>query len=409
MQERIQVGIAQEKLQAGQKFRVRRPSGEVWVEVPPNASYGTEIRLQHAGEDLLLVLVPPRRINPITGAPLQPNQAPPSPTQAPAPEQQRAAPNLTGGLLIDRLPEKPVFAGTPNFWDRVREELWESVQQKKEFAGVCVFEELPDGILFYDIERRWTGEFDNTMIDFHAGDALWHTHPTDILQEANEQFSDLDREESDNAKKALALFAFGKSSPGYLAQFLLLPNIATLLANLSFRAVIELERRGTLPPNLMKFGIRGRLYVPRFGEFDILRVDEERPRDLSKAEPVGLDRYTTPAVDAVKGAANKVYEAGQNLYETGGGSAREYLKSGAEVAQGALKSGAETAKSLFESGKEAAGQVINSDTAQNVLESGKDAAASLWSAGKKLFGRKDKDDDEPEPRKKNEKKDNLDW
>jgi hypothetical protein len=420
MEQRIQIGIAQDKLQAGQKFRVRRPSGELWVEVPQNATYGTEIHVRHADEDLLLVLVPPRRVNPITGAPFQPDEAP-SPNRAPVPEQHRAAPNISGGLLIDRLPEKPVFAGTPNFWDRVREELWESVQQKKEFAGVCVFEELPDGILFYDVERRWQGEFDNTMIDFSAGDALWHTHPTDILQEANEQFSEQDREESDLAKKPLALFAFGKSSPGYLAQFLLLPNIATLLANLSIRGVIELERRGTLPPNLMKFGIRARIYVPRLGEFDILRVEEERPRNLEGAEPIGLDRYTTPAVEAVKkaagtaveagkGAATKVYEAGHNLYETGGGSAREYLKSGAETAQEVLKSGAETAKSLFESGKEATKQALTSETAQNVLETGKDAATSIWNAGKKLFGRKEKNDkDEEEAPKKSDKKDNLDW
>jgi hypothetical protein len=423
MAERITIGIAPEKLKAGQRVRIRRlettGGGEFWLELPQGVTYGSEIQVFFAGKEYLLTLSQPRNQNTPReappAAPRAPEPAPRAPEPAPrAPERHRAAPNITGGLLIDRLPREPIFAGTPQFWDRVREELWESVQQKKEFAGTLIYEELPDGVLFYDIEKKWSGEFDNTMLDFNAGDAFWHTHPTDILQEANDEFSEQDREESTNARKPLALFSFGKSSPGYIAQFLLLPNIVTLLANASIRGIIELERRGTLPPNLIKFGIRAKIYVPRLGELDILRVEEERPTNLSAAQPVGIDRYTTPAVEAVKkaagtayeaskGAANKVYEAGQNLYETGGGSAKEYIKSGAETAKDLLESGAETAKGIYQSGKEA----LTGEKAQNLIESGKDAVEGLLSAGKRLFGRKDKKPDEAKPEKKD--KDNLDW
>src|SRR5207249_765006 len=142
----------------------------------------------------------------------------------------------------DRLPENPVIAGTPNFWERVREELWESVKGEREFGGLCAFEELPDGILLYDLERRWEGTETNVAVVAEEGEVLWHTHPT--VDEAADRFSTEDLELSDGANRLLAVLSFGRSAPGFLARFLVLPHLPTIVAGLSIRGILALEQRG---------------------------------------------------------------------------------------------------------------------------------------------------------------------
>jgi hypothetical protein len=302
-----------------------------------------------------------------------------------ASERLRPAPNFSWrGPLLARLPENAKVAGTPLFWERVREELWESIRQKREYAGLCAFEELPDGLLLYDIERRWEGSEENAEVVFEDGDLLWHTHPNDFLQEANDNFSAEDTESADSAGKPLVLFSFGKSSPGYLAQFLLAPNLATILAGLSIRGVLELERRGVLPPNLMRFGIRGRVYIPGRGVQDILRVDEERPRDLSKAELLGIDRYTQPAWESTKEFASDTYEKGKEISSNAWEKGREFggvaLERGKELGASAL----EVSKDALEKGKE---------LGASALEEGQALAKKALQAGKFLFSLKKKRDD----------------
>jgi hypothetical protein len=302
---RIEIGVPYDKLLARQRFRLRRPGGSIWIEIPDNARYGTEFLVQLPEESLQIVLVPPR-----SAAQAE------TPVSPPPRERLRPAPQFSWrGPLVQRLPENPIIAGTPMFWERVREELWESVRARREFGGICAFEEREDGLLLYELEHKWQGTERQVELIFEAGELLWHTHPS--VDEAADRFSEDDIRASEHANRPLLVLSFGKTAPGFLARFMVFPNIPTIVAGLSVRGIVELEKRGVIPPNLLKYGIRVRVYIPGMGDREVLHVDEEHPRSLAAAHPAPIDRYAQEALQGAQTALQGAKDLAQQAVEEG--------------------------------------------------------------------------------------------
>jgi hypothetical protein len=227
------------------------------------------------------------------GPPSGPSAPPPlqesSPTRPPQP-----------GRLVDRLPAQVVIAGTPHFWEQVWQEMWESVRTKRQHAGLCLFDERPDGLLLRDLERRREGADDRASMS-SGGGILWRTHG--VVGDFAFRFSKEDLAASDASRRPLAVFSFGRMAPGLLAPFLGLSRPAAMLAAVTIGGILDLERRGAIPPNLLRHSLRGNVHVPGRGDFDVLRVDGEAPRSLDAARPVDEGGYLRRALEAVLGGA----------------------------------------------------------------------------------------------------------